>query len=983
MGKLLQRVALLVFSAIFFIGCSYFSNLGVPGTGSWAERTLKQLTLREKIAQMMVYHMNLRFMNAESDQWQEAVNLIESDGVGGIHIYRGEVGEALTTLNDLQQRSKVPMILDADLEYGLGWRVPGGTDIPYNMAVAATGNPENAFLAGKITAIEGRAVGIQLGLVPVVDVNNNPDNPIINTRSFGEDPALVQRFATQYIAGMHAGGMAATAKHFPGHGDTGTDSHTRLATIPSDSTRLWDVELPPFQAAIDAGVDLVMIAHIQAPDYQPHAYTPATLSPFWIQDILRKKLNFNGIVVSDAMSMGGITQNYTRDYAIIEGINAGMDMILQAHDFPYFVNVVEAAVLNGTISEARIDSAALRILKLKETLGLHKNRYLDPDQTRQIYGTEENKQLANRIAQEALTLVKNDGQPVPLNLNEHDTLIVLDVYDSPYNHNLTTITRGLQWQNVPVKAFPVDAADDAAYFNTILEQIPENAPILVNAFCRYLMNKDRIFLPEHQTKFLQQVFAKSKRTILVSLGTPYLLQDFPQVGAYICAYGGSDQMQRAVVQALLGQNPVGGQLPVTIPGIAPMGSGIQLPANPVTFKRPGVETGLTLKRAMPYQVNADVSKIPDIIDSAVTDSAWPGGVFLAARAGKIFYHESFGYHTYEKNQPTRRGDIFDLASVTKVIATTSAVMKLVENGDLSLDDKVVKYLPEFTGPDVANTKLKKTITIRNLLTHTAGLPPFRRFYAMDVDVAARWDSVYQSALDTVPGARTVYSDIGLILAAKTVEKITGMGLDEYVTEQIFEPLGMTSTYFNPPASRLKRIVPTEITELEGGLIQGHVHDENSYSLGGVTGHAGLFSTAHDLAIFAQMMLNQGIYGKTRIFKPETIELFTTPANLLAGSSRCLGWDSAEGVASGGVYLGDQAFGHTGYTGTSIWIDPDHEMFTILLTNAVHPNRSYKYPNYFQWRQLVHAAAYESFVDMTPNPRLQWSPRWTKTRSMTK
>ena len=349
---------------------------------------------------------------------------------------------------------------------------------------------------------------------------------------------------------------------------------------------------------------------------------------------------------------------------------------------------------------------------------------------------------------------------------------------------------------------------------------------------------------------------------------------------------------------------------------------------------------------------------------------------LAARGGEIFFYKGFGYHTYAKKEPTRRSDIFDLASVTKVIATTSAVMKLYENGRLSLDDKVVQYLPQFTGPDQQNTELKKTITIKNLLTHTAGLPPFRRFYAMRApDQQSRWDSLFQTALDTLPGTKTIYSDIGVILLGKTIEKITGMGLDKYVKQEIFDPLGMTSTGFNPPARRMKRIVPTEYSALEGGFIRGHVHDENSYSFGGVTGHAGLFSTAHDLAIFAQMMLNKGIYGKTRIFKPETIDLFTTPAEVIPGSSRCLGWDSPGGLASGGVYVGDHAFGHTGFTGTSIWIDPDYNMFVILLTNAVHPLRSYKYPKYFQWRQRINSAAYECFTDIPRNPRLKWWKRW--------
>lgn len=974
--NLFKRSGLISLSVIFLIGCSFLSSLPFPGNSSWAERTLQKLTLREKIAQMLVYHMNLQFMNTNSDKWQEVVKLVESDGVGGIHIYRGEAGEALTTLNDLQKRSKIPILWDADLEYGLGWRVPGGTEIPYNMAIAATGDPKNAYIAGKITAVEGRAVGIQLGLVPVVDVNNNPDNPIINTRSFGENPELVSSFSTRYIAGMHAGGMAATAKHFPGHGDTGTDSHTRLATIPSDSARLWSVELPPFKAAIDARVDLVMIAHVQAPDYQPQANIPATLSPFWIQDILRQKLGFDGVVISDAMSMGGITQNFTPEYAIITGINAGMDMILQANDFPHFVNVIEQAVKDSLIPESRINESALRILKLKEKLGLNKNRFLNYEKTRSVYGTKENEAEANRIAQEAITLVKNVAEAVPLNLNNSDTLIVLEVYDTPYNHDLTTITRGLRSQNVPLKVFPIDAADDTQYLNNILDRIPANAPVLVNAFCRYLMNKDRIFLPAHQTAFLQRVFAKTDRSIMISLGTPYLLQDFQNVSAYLCTYGSSDQMQNAAVKALMGQAAIGGHLPVTIPGVAPIGTGIELAANPVVFTVPKIESGTMLKQALPAQVAAKTTAIRPILDEAMADSAWPGGVLLTVRDAKIYYYEGFGYHTYAKKEPTQASDIFDLASVTKVIGTTSAIMKLYENGQLSLDDPVVKYLPQFKGPDKANTALKKTITLKNLLTHTAGLPPFRRFFAMNVpDQQARWDSLFTTTLDTIPGTRTVYSDIGLILLGKTVETITGMGLDEYVNQEIFEPLGMTSTFFNPPASKMKRIVPTEYSADEKGFIRGHVHDENSYSFGGVTGHAGLFSSAHDLAIFGQMMLNHGIYGKTRIFKPGTIAYFTSPAEVIQGSSRCLGWDSPEGMASGGVYIGDHAFGHTGFTGTSIWIDPDNQMIVILLTNAVHPNRSYKYPKYFQWRQRVHSAAYECFTDLPRNPRLEWWERW--------
>ncbi|MCF6237829.1 MAG: serine hydrolase, partial [Candidatus Marinimicrobia bacterium] len=327
------------------------------------------------------------------------------------------------------------------------------------------------------------------------------------------------------------------------------------------------------------------------------------------------------------------------------------------------------------------------------------------------------------------------------------------------------------------------------------------------------------------------------------------------------------------------------------------------------------------------------------------------------------------------------GDIFDLASMTKVIATTSAAMKLYESGQLELDSTVVSYLPEFSGPDSLNTALKRTITIKQLLTHTAGMKPFKRFYNMDApSPEALLDSVFQAELDTLPGTRYRYSDIGLITLGKVLEQIAGTDLKTLTDSLIFTPLAMSTTGYLPDAP-LAQIVPTEYSEIDSAYVQGYVHDENSHSLGGITGHAGLFSVASDLARFAQMMLNQGQLGDTIIFKPETIELFTQRANLVGeaedGRSRCLGWDSPSGASSGGIYLSPNSFGHTGFTGTSIWIDPDNQIFVILLTNAVHPLRANKYPNYFDWRQRIHSGVYESlgFTEITPD--LERRERWAK------
>ena len=386
--------------------------------------------------------------------------------------------------------------------------------------------------------------------------------------------------------------------------------------------------------------------------------------------------------------------------------------------------------------------------------------------------------------------------------------------------------------------------------------------------------------------------------------------------------------------------------------------------------------GNEIIQVLPEEMGVKPKILNQLLDEAVQDNAWPGGVLLASKDGKIFFKEAFGYHTYKKLRETRTSDIFDLASITKVIATTSAIMKLYEQGKIQLDDPVVKYLPEFKGKQVKYFDQKSKITIRNLMTHTAGLAPFKQFYLMDSSIEGRLDSLYNSEPETGIGEKMVYSDIGLITLGKLVEKVEGVTLDKIVDSLVFTPLGMNSTYYNPPKEKLHRIVPTEISDqYRIGLIRGEVHDENAHSIGGVAGHAGLFSTAQDLARFSQMMLNRGIYGWTRIFKTETVDLFTQRANIVDGSSRCLGWDSPEGEASGGVYLSDKSFGHTGYTGTSLWIDPENQITVILLPNAVHPHRSWKKPKYFDWRQRIHSAVYETLGFKKQNPNLKTKQRW--------
>jgi CubicO group peptidase (beta-lactamase class C family) len=433
-------------------------------------------------------------------------------------------------------------------------------------------------------------------------------------------------------------------------------------------------------------------------------------------------------------------------------------------------------------------------------------------------------------------------------------------------------------------------------------------------------------------------------------------------------------MQSALSKALMGKENISGRLPISIPGMFDIGSGIFLEKKFNQEEKKQFSPGKLMLRVRPQSVDANISNIEKLMDQAVNERAWPGGVLLAAKDGNIFYQRGHGYHTYDKKKPTRSSDIFDLASITKVVSTTSAIMKLQDLNKIDINKPVVKYLPEFKGATKKHISQKSSITIKDLLAHVSGLPPFKKYYETEKTKTSLLKSIYSTDPIYENRDTTIYSDVGAIILGQIVEKVSGLTLDVFVDSMVFEPLGMGTTFFNPPKEKKHRIVPTEISK-DGRLIHGYVHDENAYALNGIAGHAGLFSTVKDIAVFSQMMLNGGLYGWKRIFKNETVNQFTNKANILENSSRLLGWDSPDGQASGGVYLSDSSFGHTGFTGTSLWIDPDNKIIVVLLTNAVHPNRNRKSPSYYDWRQRIHSSVYEALSIVDINPKLKLRAKW--------
>jgi beta-glucosidase-like glycosyl hydrolase/CubicO group peptidase (beta-lactamase class C family) len=811
------------------------------------------------------------------------------------------------------------------MEWGAGMRIEHTTTFPRTMALGATRDKKLAYMAGYVTAREARALGTQQVFAPVADINNNPFNPIINVRSFGEKPDLVAEMAGAFAMGVQAGGAIATAKHFPGHGDTATDSHASLPILPFGMDRLETVELIPFRELVDNGIMSVMIGHLAFPQVEPDSTVPATLSSRVTTEILRKELDFDGLIVTDALDMAGVTVNFTTGEVALRAFKAGADMLLLSED-PYAArSAILRAIERGEISEARLDESLTRILRAKAWSGLAYDPKVQLENVRGIVASEPHLAVSETIARKSLTLLRNENGAVPIR-NARRVLVVTlsDGSDPAVGRGFTSQLRR-QLGTAAIQSVLLDDRSNAEDYEKVLSSIGDYDVIVVPAFVYVRSWSGRINLAEKNLDFLNTLVSGEAPVVLVSFGNPYIVIGLSQPDAYIAAYGASGASQEAVADALTGRAGFHGRLPITIPDLYHYGEGIQLQQ---TMIREGyaAEAGMSGDR---------LRQVDSLLHAAISDKAFPGAAVAIGRGGVLTKMDAYGYFTYENRTPVTTVSRFDMASLTKVISTTTAAMKLVEEDRLDLEDHVVEYLPEF------GRNGKEKVRIRHLLTHTAGLIPFRTFHRMGVtNRGALIDSIMAEKLIYTPGTESRYSDFSMITLMLVIEKITGRDFASYAEEEIFKPLGMVNTGFLDTAGPDTTVVPTEV---DGGfrnrLIQGEVHDETAWILGGTSGHAGLFSTVEDVSKFAYMLLNDGEINGRRFLKPETIRKFTRPF-APEKHTRALGWDtpSREGYTSAGRHFGPKSFGHTGFTGTSMWLDPEQDLFVILLTNRVYPTR---------------------------------------------
>jgi beta-N-acetylhexosaminidase len=890
------------------------------------ELVIESLTLRQKVSQLF-------FVRAFGEPWTETQasykklrKLVETDQVGGVIFFKGKAVDQVRLANHLQELASIPLLMAQDMEFGAAMRVDEATRIIPAMGVAATGNPKNAWLMGWITAVEAKALGVHQVYAPVVDVNNNPSNPVINVRSFSESPSIVSLFANEFIKGVQSTGLLATAKHFPGHGDTENDSHFTLPVIRHDYARLDTVELPPFREAIQAGIASIMSAHISFPNLSDKPLIPGTLDPNVLGRLLVDSLHYDGLIVSDALEMRGVTSVFKPGEAAVAAINAGVDLIILSPNEDLAIEAVLKAVQDSTISEARIDASLRKLLHWKFQLGLFENKTSDLDYMTTIVGHRDHRVISERIARESITLLRNEKNILPLAPTKHKRIVLIGVANDRSGTTGKALADEMAKYHPSVQFMSLNPRTTAAQQQAIL-QAARAADVTIVATYYTVVAGELTSTPGPRERFLKQIQDVSKPSVVLALGNPYTMSIMPKAEAHVVAWSGHEQHVSSIAAALFGASDISGRIPVTIPELYAIGSGLDL-------KRHRIRSDLP---ESVFMVPDSIAKIDDIMTQAIAERVFPGGVVAVVKDGVIIHHKAYGRHTYELDaRPYKVDDIFDLASLTKVIATTTAVMRLVDQGKLSINDRVSKYVREF------DTDEKRSITIKQLLTHESGWPAFKVYVDKLKTRSAILDAILNEPLINRPSTQYVYSDLGFITLAHIVEKVSSMPFETYITKELFEPLGMNTTRYNPLQKDpllIDRIPPTEIDTIYRKMtVKGHVHDERAWYMDGIAGHAGLFSTAGDIATWATMLLQQGHYGGYTLSSSETVNIFTARQSVLA--KRGLGFDmkSDSGFSSAGALMSASTFGHTGFTGTSVWMDPERDMAIIVLTNRTWPYR---------------------------------------------
>ena len=959
-----------------------------PAAERWVKKKFRKLSKDERIAQLMIIRAH---SNLGPDHVSEVTDLIKKYNVGGLCFFQGgPVRQALLT-NQYQSIAKTPLMISIDGEWGLGMRLDSVINYPRQLMMGATADAKLIYEFGRVVGEQCKRMGIQVNYAPDVDVNNNPMNPVINDRSFGEDKYKVALYGVEYMKGMQDVGVMATAKHFPGHGDVAVDSHKDLPVINKSRSQLDDLELYPFRELIKAGVGSIMIAHLSVPSIDTTANLPTSLSVKTINGLLRNELGFQGISFTDALEMQGVTKYFPKGDASVLSIIAGNDMLCLPGDIPGSIAKVKEAIKEGKLSWDDINAKVKKVLLAKYHLGLNK---ITPIETEGLVNDLNAKALPLKtsLSNNALTLVRKQNETIfPVAKGKKVAYICIGAPSenviaaklrSDYNADVYLFGSkseiGKQLMDDKTNIITIEKSDSANAAQLMQTIQQKNYDVIITGLHNFSRRPANNFGLSNASLYLLNGLQQNK-TITLIFGNPYALKNVNSAPNLIACYEDDDITQEAAVALLQGTIQAKGKLPVTVTENMKFGDGIVYNS----YFPLAAPEAVGLK---PDQLK----KIDAIANDAIEKGAAPGCVVLVAKNGKIAYNKAFGYTNFDKKEPVTIDMAYDLASVTKVSATTVSIMKLYEEGKIDLNKTLGDYLPWVKGSDKAPLKLT------NILLHQAGLNPFIPFYREVIDtvtgkplpqyfstekdaqhqfraaeglyVRNDWeDTLYKRILQsklTAPD-HYVYSDNDFIFLGKVVESISGKPLNEYARDNFYIPLHMTTTTFRPlELMPIDQIVPTEEEKhFRQQLIRGDVHDEGAAMFGGVAGHAGLFSNAYDLAQLYQMLLNGGEMNGVRLLKKSTIDKFTAYNSNV--SRRGLGFDKPEkdNATRKEPYpsksVSPETFGHTGFTGTCVWVDPKENLVYIFLSNRVTPTRNNNKLSQLNVRPTIQEAIYQA------------------------
>ena len=941
----------------------------------WTKEVLSQMTIEEKVGQLFMIRA---FSKDDPEHIKYVKSQIENYHVGGICFFQGDPLRQTQLVTDYQQLSKHPLLIAIDGEWGLGMRFPDqAISFPRQITIGAIRDNQLVYRMGQEIGRQCKLLGINVNFAPDVDINNNPDNPVINMRSFGEDRDNVTAKAYSYMRGMQDVDVMSCLKHFPGHGDTDVDSHKDLPIIPHTRARLDSIELYPFKQLVTQGAASVMVAHLNVPALDARENRPTTLSGPTIVDVLRNELGFDGIVYTDAMEMKGVTKHFEPGMADLEAFLAGNDVILLPEDIAQGYKRVLDAVNNGTISIERLDKSVYRILRTKEILDLPgKSSWTNATNIYQEINSDEAVNIKAEIYEQALTLANNSADVLPIrDLKKHGyaSIALGDNQPNVFQERLESY--------VDIDHHSISKDGTSTEYQNALEKLSGYDRVIVSSHDMSWYSRNNYGLNDEQIKFINDLSGRTE-VIFVMFGTPYALKWFENVPTVLVAYEDNELTHEAAAQAMFGVTAISGRLPVTASEKYPVGQGYNIPS----LQRIGYST--------PERVGMEsdtLSKIAALVDEMIKEKAAPGCQVLVAKNNRVVYHKSFGHHTYSKQRPVQNTDVYDLASVTKVMATTLSLMHLDDKDLFDVDAPIKKYIPEQEKSNKADIKYADILAHRggliswipfykNTLTDVGAKRPSDEYYGKEKTEpfphfvtpglylrADYQDSIYHQIFESdLRETRDYrYSDLAFYISNRTVENLTSHQVDIYAKENFYDRLGLRTTTFNPLEKFDKnRIPPTEQDNyFRMTKIHGTVHDMGAAMLGGVSGHAGLFSNSRDLAILMQMLLNKGYYGGYNFLKPTTVEQYTR--RHWASSRRGLGFDLKElnpdKTENMSEYASRNSFGHLGFTGTAAFADPDNDIIYIFLSNRTYPSMRNNKLGKNNYRPKIQSLIYKSLI----------------------